>query len=599
LTKDTFGNYTFTDGFGTFPSVFRWDQGNQKFEWYDSIGSGSNRLDFEGQHNYLETSIVSFFNASQIQEAYFQWDSLNNTLGISTNALGGTANKLSLSAGGELWLTSGLGHPIKLFGDTTIDGELSVSNILPGTQVGLVGYDATGKLIDGTAPAPTAGGSNTEVQFNDNGVFGGDSYFTFDKTTNNVTMLNRFIGGVGAETTAGTQDFNAIQNRRSGSGYTLLRWTAANAPQQSAASTNDYWHTFNFEYGSTKTGSTNLTQIAIPYGSTAGMGSICYRSRYNLSGDIVYTGWRELIASHESETERVFLFPTTTNNTPTNGDIWFDGTNFKVHENGNPLTLAKREVNNNFSTDQAFQGDINAKQVINLNSYNNVSPTTGDIWRDSLSGKIQIESKIKVKGGNNSTSPALDVLNDANVSVLRFYSDADGDGQFIALNSAGSTIFNLDTDANNGYHILLNGVQRFGSTNNATPTTGDIWLDQSLDTLRAKDSDGEFNLRGKVQNGVSPATLNPNVDIYEQSNVTALANSLTIQAPQGTPYDSQKLIYRIKDNGTARSLSWDAIFRAIGVTLPTTTTANKTIYVGCIYNSADSKWDVIAVAEEA
>ena len=61
----------------------------------------------------------------------------------------------------------------------------------------------------------------------------------------------------------------------------------------------------------------------------------------------------------------------------------------------------------------------------------------------------------------------------------------------------------------------------------------------------------------------------------------------------------KKQIIRIKDDGSAAPLTWNAIFRAIGVTLPSTTTSSKIIYVGCIYNDTDTKWDVIAVKEEA
>lgn len=76
--------------------------------------------------------------------------------------------------------------------------------------------------------------------------------------------------------------------------------------------------------------------------------------------------------------------------------------------------------------------------------------------------------------------------------------------------------------------------------------------------------------------------------------LTALATNATIAAPSGTPTNLNRLIIRIKDNGTARTLAYNAIYRAVGITLPTTTTISKTIYLGCIYNSADSKWDVIA-----
>jgi len=78
-----------------------------------------------------------------------------------------------------------------------------------------------------------------------------------------------------------------------------------------------------------------------------------------------------------------------------------------------------------------------------------------------------------------------------------------------------------------------------------------------------------------------------------------MSSPIRALAPTGTPTNGQKLIIRVKDNGTARSLAWNAIYRALGVTLPTTTVLSKTLYLGAIYNSADSKWDVVAVAQQA
>jgi hypothetical protein len=94
-----------------------------------------------------------------------------------------------------------------------------------------------------------------------------------------------------------------------------------------------------------------------------------------------------------------------------------------------------------------------------------------------------------------------------------------------------------------------------------------------------------------------------NSDSYDQQSFSALANALTINADAGTPTDGQKTIFRFKDNGTARALTWTTgtakSFRAIGVILPTTTVINKTVYVGCVYNILDSRWDAVAVAQEA
>ncbi|HMS83625.1 MAG TPA: hypothetical protein PKD12_08245 [Nitrospira sp.] len=84
-----------------------------------------------------------------------------------------------------------------------------------------------------------------------------------------------------------------------------------------------------------------------------------------------------------------------------------------------------------------------------------------------------------------------------------------------------------------------------------------------------------------------------------QYNLTALATAPTFAVPSGTPVDGNTLIIRIKDNGTARALAFNAIYRAVGVVLPTTTVINKTMYIGARYNAADSKWDVLSVAREA
>ena len=102
-----------------------------------------------------------------------------------------------------------------------------------------------------------------------------------------------------------------------------------------------------------------------------------------------------------------------------------------------------------------------------------------------------------------------------------------------------------------------------------------------------------------VQEAANSATFTINADEQTDGVLTAMSASTTIAAPTGTPVQSQDLVFRFKDDGTARSLTWNAVFRAIGVTLPTTTVASKLTYVGCKYNSTDSKWDVIAVQQEA
>jgi len=103
----------------------------------------------------------------------------------------------------------------------------------------------------------------------------------------------------------------------------------------------------------------------------------------------------------------------------------------------------------------------------------------------------------------------------------------------------------------------------------------------------------------RVVSAASASSLTPSIATADIYAYTALAAGLTINAPTGTPVDGNKLMFRLLDNGTARALTWNATYTVIGVTLPTTTVANKTTYVGCIYNANNTRWDVIAVATQA
>ena len=137
-------------------------------------------------------------------------------------------------------------------------------------------------------------------------------------------------------------------------------------------------------------------------------------------------------------------------------------------------------------------------------------------------------------------------------------------------------------------------------TEKTTVDNQDEFIIEDSDASFVKKSIKRKTIVSPIDNTIATgATLTPNVDEYEQETITALSSALTINAPTGTPTNGMKLVLRITDDGTARGLTWNAIFRIIGTTLPTTTTANKTIYVGLIYNTTATTWDVVAVKEEA
>jgi hypothetical protein len=97
----------------------------------------------------------------------------------------------------------------------------------------------------------------------------------------NLNVANWF----GAVTTGGTTDWNHVTNTRPGTGYTLLLGSHSNGPGP-----GEYYHSFNLEYSS-KDGTGNVTQMAIPYGSPAN--KLYMRGRYDGS----WGGWTQFVTN--------------------------------------------------------------------------------------------------------------------------------------------------------------------------------------------------------------------------------------------------------------------------------------------------------------
>ena len=97
------------------------------------------------------------------------------------------------------------------------------------------------------------------------------------------------------------------------------------------------------------------------------------------------------------------------------------------------------------------------------------------------------------------------------------------------------------------------------------------------------------------------ASLRDILDSNECAIVTTLGVDAQLANPSPTTlrYDGQVLEVRIKDDGATRDLTYDTQYREVGTTFPVATSASKTLYLFFRRNSADSKWDLIHVAQEA
>ena len=93
----------------------------------------------------------------------------------------------------------------------------------------------------------------------------------------------------------------------------------------------------------------------------------------------------------------------------------------------------------------------------------------------------------------------------------------------------------------------------------------------------------------------SSITINGDTtDIATMAN-TELVGTFTINAPSGTPTNGQKLIFRLSSTAV-QTFSWNAIFQgSTDVALPTASSSSgKYDYMGFIYNSINSKWQMVA-----
>lgn len=105
------------------------------------------------------------------------------------------------------------------------------------------------------------------------------------------------------------------------------------------------------------------------------------------------------------------------------------------------------------------------------------------------------------------------------------------------------------------------------------------------------------NIVPRITAIVSNANPTVNTDLTDGVNITALAVNITSMTTNlsGTPDNFQSLVYRILDNGTARTISWGASFVAMGASLPTTTVISTILTVVFSYDSVAAKWGCVYV----
>ena len=282
-------------------------------------------------------------------------------------------------------------------------------------------------------------------------------------------------------------------------------------------------------------------------------------------------------------------------------EIVFSGaTTYIKHGN---VKLLKRGTNLNIYDDSDGDGNQRGQVFMTIPFSEVTSPAEANI--DALYNTVRGYIDVSSGGGGGTDADAVHVNVASEISAITSKATPTTSDFLLIEDAADSnnkkkiTIGDIpaSTDATAIHNNVANEITAI--TEKTTVANIDEFIIEDSGASFVKKSITRKNIVKPISNCIATATtLTPNIDENEQEIVTDLASALTIAAPTGTPSTGMKLVIRLTDNGTNRALTWNVIYRAIGVTLPTTTTANKILYVGCIYDEAGSKWDAVAIKEE-
>ncbi|MDA3815064.1 MAG: right-handed parallel beta-helix repeat-containing protein [Patescibacteria group bacterium] len=246
---------------------------------------------------------------------------------------------------------------------------------------------------------------------------------------------------------------------------------------------------------------------------------------------------------------------------------------------------------NNTGSGFVFEGNSEDNSFAFLKSYSNAA---GAEIKSSISNTFaRIDTKyntnegILINGGSHTSIDAITMDNGADgIKLLGNSDNIIISGCLIKDNGA----WGVNVSAATCDNTLIEGNEFSGNTSGAITDNGT----GTKIGINIGDNSG-------VTTETSSATPTINTDNLDAHSITALASAITSMTTNlsGTPTNFDKLLIRIKDNGTARAITWGTDFQDGSVALPTTTVAGKTLMIGLIYDSVDSKWTCEATGSRA
>lgn len=264
--------------------------------------------------------------------------------------------------------------------------------------------------------------------------------------------------------------------------------------------------------------------------------------------------------------------------------------------------------------DDVLEGTYISSTVFNNLSSVPYTPATGLIYVDTTtnltyrwSGSIYVKlTDGGVNSFNSRTGSVLPQSGDYTTALVpdttnkRYVTDA----QLVVIGNTSGTNSGNETATTIG--AIVNGATAYTTALDAD--LFGIWdfansLYKKISLANLKATLAGFFTSYQLVTIASSATPTIATGTFRETfvDITALAVAITSFTTNliGTPANGARMTIRIKDNGTARALTFGTSFEACGVTLPTTTTISKRTTVGFIWDSTTSKWGCVASVTEA